>query len=130
MAYNYACLCYMEKIPLASGGYTVEERSCPCKGKNIQMSDKDDYVCMQTGEPLKLVGETMSGHVGPKMTQEQIRVDRKARSTEHFKREIFPTLGKDEQRHHVKKDPTLLPSIDLKFKERNKKKIFKIPKEK
>lgn len=38
-----------------------------------------------------------------KMTKDQIRTERKARSTNHFKKEVLPTLGSDEQRHFKKK---------------------------
>lgn len=34
-----------------------------------------------------------------KMTVSQIQIDRQKRSREHFKKDILPGLGKDEQRH-------------------------------
>lgn len=41
-------------------------------------------------------------HVG-KMTTAQIQADRKRRSSQHFKKEILPTLGSDEQKHFKNK---------------------------
>lgn len=34
-----------------------------------------------------------------KMTREQIQQDRQNRSRQHFKKDILPTLGDDEQKH-------------------------------
>lgn len=38
-----------------------------------------------------------------KMTKQQIQSERRARSQNHFKKEVLPTLGKDEKRHFKKK---------------------------
>lgn len=38
-----------------------------------------------------------------KMSVQAVQADRKTRSTAHFKKDILPTLGKDEQRHFEQK---------------------------
>lgn len=41
--------------------------------------------------------------IGTKMTRSEIQADRKKRSTEHFKKDVLPTLGRDEQLHFKNK---------------------------
>jgi hypothetical protein len=55
--------------------------------------DVDGFVMTPYCEPI---GQAPS--VG-KMSIEAVQADRKQRSTSHFKKDILPTLGKDEQRH-------------------------------
>lgn len=38
-----------------------------------------------------------------KMTRQEIQAERRKRSSDHFKKEILPTLGKDEKIHHKMK---------------------------
>lgn len=38
-----------------------------------------------------------------KMTKQEIQVDRRKRSTEHFKKEILPTIGGKDRRHFERK---------------------------
>ena len=40
---------------------------------------------------------------GAKMTPQQVQVERKQRSSQHFKKEILPTLGRDEKLHFGQK---------------------------
>lgn len=51
---------------------------------------------------LKLMGETTNMHVGEKL-KFRPKKEAKERSTNHFKKEILPTLGKTEQRYFKKK---------------------------
>lgn len=41
--------------------------------------------------------------IGSKMTRQEIQIDRKKRSTEHFQKDVLPTLGRDEQMHFKNK---------------------------
>lgn len=42
-------------------------------------------------------------NIGTKMTKSQIVTDRKKRSTEHFKKDIMPTLPKKDRSHFTRK---------------------------
>lgn len=66
---------------------------------------------------LKMMGRKLGSASFSKMTKEQIVKDRKSRSTAHFKKEIFPTLGVDEQRHFIKKHDDLKATISLKTRD-------------
>lgn len=46
---------------------------------------------------------TYYGRVGLKMTSDQIKADRRHRSSQHFQKEIAPTLAKQDRRHFEKK---------------------------
>lgn len=41
--------------------------------------------------------------VGARMSKQQIVTERKQRSTQHFKKEIYPTLSKSDKRHFDRK---------------------------
>lgn len=66
---------------------------------------------------LKMMGRKIGTGAFQKMSKDQIVADRKARSTAHFKKEIFPTLGVDEQRHFIKKHSDLKATISLKTRD-------------
>lgn len=98
MAYNYFCK-----------NTECRERCDTCNSKgDIQVPELGNYVCPNDVDlPLKLMGETMSGLIGPKMTKEEVRVDRKKRSTDDFIKNTLPTIdpkSKDGQ-HFNKKYP-------------------------
>lgn len=59
--------------------------------------DVDGFTMIPYSEPK---GQAPS--VG-KMSTQAIQADRRVRSTQHFKKDILPTLGKDEQRHFSEK---------------------------
>lgn len=94
MGYNYHC-------------FNEEDRSnctqCSSTGA-VQSNENAPFVCPHSQQPLKLMGETVFGSFGPKMTKEQIVADRKKRSRQHFKTDILPTIAdSDAQAHHRKK---------------------------
>lgn len=84
---------------------------CPyCDRKGHLVLEGDEMVdreCPNEGEnrKVKCMGEKLFGGPVIKMTKEQIKVDRKKRSQNHFKKEIFPTLtpGTIEEKHFTKK---------------------------
>lgn len=86
-------------------------------GKKIS-DQEEEFKCPHTGVALNLIDSweeslEQTTIIGFAMSKDQIRADRKQRANKHFREEVFPTLGRDEQRHHVKKDPTLKPTIDI-----------------
>jgi hypothetical protein len=92
------------KMELEPGKVLTEEPkdlTCPFTGAVLEL--KDSWI---EAPPQTMI-------MGFAMNKEQIRADRKQRSHAHFREEVFPTLGRDEQRHHVKKDPTLKPTMDI-----------------
>lgn len=91
----------------------------------VRTDEPKDLTCPFTGVALELKdsweeapAQTMI--IGFSMNKEQIRADRKKRANAHFREEVFPTLGRDEQRHHVKKDPSLKPTIDISIETQRK----------
>ena len=75
---------------------------------------RDSFTCPDNKEEkVKFMGRKMGNAKFQPMTQEQIKSDRLSRSREHFKKEIFPTLDTDSQRHHVLKNPKLKSSVDI-----------------
>jgi hypothetical protein len=64
---------------------------CTC-GHYISSADEIEQLTVQA--PAIII----------KMNMKQIKADRKKRSSAHHRREILPTLGKDEKRHFSKKD--------------------------
>lgn len=77
--------------------------------KYVALKDEEpnpEYICPHTDEKLvvKNIRElSQKPNVIVKMTLEEVKKDRKMRSSSHFQKEILPTLGKDEQRHHKNK---------------------------
>lgn len=79
--------------------------NCPiCNSKGDFQSNEDQEICPETGESVKRLGSVVSGSIGPKMTKEEIKADRKKRSSSHFKKEILPTLPITERVHHKTKE--------------------------
>lgn len=109
MAYKYWCSSknYMEN----SDGQPTKFCSLDCqycdKNGDYLTDGKDDYICPNSGIELKLFGQTVSGIIGPKLTESQIKKDRTERSRNHFKKDIFPTLDRESKRHHTEKNPSL-----------------------
>ena len=78
------------------------------KSGDLQIDSPGEYSCPNNSEiELKHMGTVVSGLRGVKMTQSQIKVDRKKRSDNHFKKEIMPTFDpkSDEGRHFRQKYP-------------------------
>lgn len=77
--------------------------------KYVTVRDEDEikeFICPHANEPLevsKVTTQSIAPIVLVKMTVDQVKRDRKQRSSEHFQKQILPTLGKDEQRHHRNK---------------------------
>jgi len=85
---------------------------------SIFSTPKDEYVCpYDKSTSLKMMGVSLSPMKFHKLTSDEIKKDRQARSTAHFKKEVFPTLGVDEQRHFIKKHTDLKPTISLKSRD-------------
>ena len=99
MAYNYFC---------PNTEHRAECEFCNSKGDFQSENKIDGSVCPQNRSiVIKLMGESMSGLIGPKMNKEQIKVDRKQRSTDDFIKNTLPTMdpkSKDGQ-HFNKKYP-------------------------
>lgn len=76
---------------------------CDVRG-NFQLSDRDENIpCSQDeNQKIKILGESCNSF-GTKMSSTQIKQDRQKRSDDHFKKDILPTLGRDEKRHFAKK---------------------------
>jgi uncharacterized Zn finger protein (UPF0148 family) len=110
MGYKYWCSSknYRENPP--EGGPT-KFCSLTCehcdKDGELLFEEKDSYVCPNTELELKLYGKTVLGIIGPKMTTDEIVKDRKERSHQDFRKNIFPTLDTTSKRHHIAKDPSL-----------------------
>lgn len=84
MAYNYFC-------PNSEDRENCH--TCNSKG-DLQLSSNSHSVCPQNEKILlKLMGETVSGIIGPKMTKDQIRVDRLKRSSGDFVKNTLPTIN-------------------------------------
>ena len=69
-----------------------------------ELTCSDHDVCK--GEPkfIQTVPQDVTFlQSGPKLTTKQIQAERKQRSSTHFKKEVLPYLGKDEQIHHAQK---------------------------
>lgn len=117
--YNYWCKNRVYKKYNEDGNWEMTIRECDtCDAKgNFQLNEKfesNELECKHGNEEVKLMGETMVGGNFIKMTKEQIKADRQKRSTDHFKREIFPELPADEQIHFTKKYDDLKPTISKK----------------
>lgn len=80
---------------------------CDSKGDlqiEVENLNEEIYICACNKDvKLKRLGEVFYGKVGSKMTRQQIQKERKERSSNHFKKEVLPTLGKDEKNHFKKK---------------------------
>jgi hypothetical protein len=98
MSYNYWCK-----------NTECREKCDFCNSKgDLQIEEKGDYTCPQSSEiTLKLMGETVSGKIGPKMTVPEIRKDRVKRSSEDFQKNVLPTFKPNsiEGKHFAKKYP-------------------------
>jgi len=82
---------------------------CNSKG-DLQIDEPGEYICPDNEEiALKHMGKVVNGMFGPRMTKDQIKVDRKKRSSDHFKKEILPSLaeksmeGKHFHQKYIKK---------------------------
>jgi hypothetical protein len=78
------------------------------KGGDLQIDAKEHEVfkCPNNSEvELKFMGIVMFGKLGAKMSPTQVQSERKKRSTEDFKKNIFPKFekGSDESNHFRKK---------------------------
>lgn len=89
--------------------------------KYIWVSDmeKENYPQDHNKQPLTPIFEEEKPEsifptiiTGNKMSRQDIQIERRKRSSDHFKKEILPTLGRDERIHHKRKQ----------FLENNKKK--------
>lgn len=122
--YNYWCSNKTFKKFSEDGSWELCENKCDiCDRKgNFSLNEKIDdeneneLSCPHGEGEIKLLGERMLGYKFAKLSKEEIKQDRKNRSVDHFKKEIFPTLPKDEQRHFSKKYTDLKPTISLKPK--------------
>ena len=85
----------------------IEQRSactgCNNKGDLVLEEQGNHKCCMNKDIELKEMGVVVAGHIGPRMTKPQIVADRKKRSTQHFQKDVLPTLGKAEKKHFAKK---------------------------
>lgn len=78
---------------------------CNSKG-DFQLDEKDENLHCPHNEEIKIkvMGESASMvFTKEKMTPQQVQKERKARSSEHFKKEILPTLGVAEKIHFSQK---------------------------
>jgi hypothetical protein len=95
MGYNFHCF-----------NATNRNECTSCNSKGDVILDKNKPLTCPHNETfeLKLMGESVAGAIGPKMTKQQIVVDRKQRSRKHFKNEVLPTIqDKDARKHHLNK---------------------------
>lgn len=71
----------------------------------IETKEHKCTCCDEVLKPSDLVFEEPkeSFNIGGKMTGQQVRSERKARSTEHFKKDIMPTIGGKDRKHFEKK---------------------------
>jgi hypothetical protein len=81
--------------------------SCDNRGKlRVKFEDDEDLECENSSDfKLKILGTVIHGKSGVKMNVDQVQSERKQRSKENFKKEIFPTFkpGSDERNHFRKK---------------------------
>jgi hypothetical protein len=91
--YNYWC----ENIDCRS-----KCELCDHKG-NIRLEKIDSYVCPSASDvQLKLLGESIQLGVGERL-KHRPKKEATKRSTDHFKKEIFPTLAKSDKKQFLKK---------------------------
>lgn len=87
-----------------------EERSqcdrCDNRG-HFQSNERiEDLECsINCGVKTKIMGETCNAPITTKMTPQQVQKERRQRSSDHFKKDILPTLGTAEKIHHALKKP-------------------------
>lgn len=79
--------------------------------KHVWVSDmnKENYPLDEDNIPLTPIFEEVKESNFPtiitkKMTRQEIQIERRKRSSDHFKKEILPTLGRDEKIHHKMKN--------------------------
>ncbi len=80
-----------------------EEDCIICNKKGDTQAQVKNVVCPFTKKKLKLLGESCNMLVSEKMTHKEIKADRKKRATNHFNKEVLPTLGVTEKLHHLRK---------------------------
>lgn len=91
--------------------YRCDNIDCCHRQKKYIWSSKRyevEHECEKCGWTLNHMNEYESDvndafRVGTKMTKQQIKADRKKRSTEHFQKEVRPTLGGMDKRHFDRK---------------------------
>ena len=73
----------------------------------VSKMNREEYPLDQDNKtPLEPVFEEIKEEsnfptiITKKMSRQEIQVERRKRSSDHFKKEILPTLGKDEKIHH------------------------------
>lgn len=90
---NYRCTeCdTVQKFYVWSDEIETKTHTCKCCRKTLNPSD---LVFEQPKEFF---------NIGGKLTGQQIKAERKSRSTEHFKKDILPTLSKKDKSHFEKK---------------------------
>ena len=72
----------------------------------IDAEEHETFECPGNSEvKLKFIGVAMFGKVGVKMSPSQVQAERKKRSSDDFKKNIFPKFekGSDEAKHFSKK---------------------------
>lgn len=107
--YRKSCdTCSVREVCLTEPGVTYSEGTAPV-----------EKFCPYSGNKLSLASyDYIDPHPAPfiifkKMSKAEIKVDRKARAANHFKKEIFPTLPKSEQIHFMHKYPDLKPTVNV-----------------
>ena len=124
--YNYWCSNKTYKKFNEDGSWELCKRDCDlCDPKGmftttekIDEGNELELSCPHGEGEIKFLGQAVNTYRFTKMSKGEIKQDRKARSIEHFKKEVFPTLPRDEQRHFTKKYTDLKPTISLKPRKR------------
>lgn len=98
---NVKEVCYGDAGIAKSEGELPEEKVCPFSGNKLTLKSYD-YI-----DPRPIFT------ILTKMSKSDIKVDRKVRAANHFKKEIFPTLPKSEQIHFMHKYPDLKPTVNV-----------------
>jgi len=84
---------------------------CDKSGKlQTEFHEEQDLDCPNSKDSkIKILGRVTHGKSGVKMSVNQIQNERKQRSTENFKKEIFPTFtpGSEEHKHFKNKHSDL-----------------------
>lgn len=78
--------------------FNEKRKGCKlCNAAGRCQSDKKTAICPKTQKALKLMGETIAGLIGPKMSKAAIKIDRRSRSRKHFRQKIYPSLSKNDR---------------------------------
>jgi len=75
---------------------------CNSKGDIKLESDKKYFCPLDSSVELKLMGQEVCIRVGERL-KHRPKKEAKKRSSDHFKKEILPTLPKADKRHFAKK---------------------------